>query len=150
MSLFEKIDQDMKEALKTGQKERLTVLRGLKSELKYKQIEKGGDLTEDDVIAVLSSLAKKRREAIEQFGLGGRDDLAAKERAELEIINSYLPQQLSDDELREMIRQAIDESGADSPQKIGLVMKLVMPRIRGRADGKLVNRMATEMLAKEN
>jgi len=149
MSLFEKIDQDMKQALKAGEKERLTVLRGLKSELKYKQIDKADELTDDDAIAVLSSAAKKRRESIEQFQKGGREDLVKKERAELAIITSYLPEQLSEEKLRQIISDAIAESGVDSPQKVGLVMKVVMPKIKGRADGKLVNKLAMEILAKE-
>jgi len=149
MSLFEKINQDIIKALKAGEKDKLTVLRGLKSDLKYKQIDKADELTDDDVIAVLSSLAKKRRESIEQFQKGGRNDLVAKEQAELIIINSYLPKQLSKEKLCEIIHEAIAESGADSPQKVGLVMKLVMPKIKGQADGKLVNKLATEMLAKK-
>ncbi len=149
MSLFEKIDQDMKQALKAGEKERLTVLRGLKSELKYKQIDKVDELTDDDAIAVLSSAAKKRRESIEQFQKGGREDLVKKEQAELAIITSYLPEQLSEEKLHQIISDAIAESGADSPQKVGLVMKVVMPKIKGQADGKLVNKLAMEILAKE-
>ena len=149
MSLFEKIDQDIKKALKAGEKERLTVLRGLKSDLKYRQIDKAEELTDDDVIAVLSSSAKKRRESIEQFQKGGREDLVQKEQSELAIITSYLPEQLSEEKLRRIISDAIAESGADSPQKVGLVMKIVMPKIKGQADGKLVNKLAMEMLAKE-
>ncbi|MCK4301625.1 MAG: GatB/YqeY domain-containing protein, partial [candidate division Zixibacteria bacterium] len=140
MSLIEKIDQQMKEALKAGEKERLIVLRGLKSELKYKQIDKRDDLTEQDVLAVLASQAKKRREAIEQFEKGGRDDLVSKEKHELDIINSYLPEQLSEEKLREIIRETIAEAGAESPAHLGAVMKLVMPEVKGRADGKQVTR----------
>jgi len=139
----------MKQALKAGEKERLTVLRGLKSELKYKQIDKVDELTDDDAIAVLSSAAKKRRESIEQFQKGGREDLVKKEQAELAIITSYLPEQLSEEKLHQIISDAIAESGADSPQKVGLVMKVVMPKIKGQADGKLVNKLAMEILAKE-
>lgn len=149
MLLFEKIDQDMIKALKAGEKEKLTVLRGLKSELKYRQIEKGDKLTDEDAITVLSSQAKQRRESIEQFHKGDREDLVAKEQAELGIITSYLPEQLGEDKLRELIREAIVESGADSHQEVGLVMKAVMPKIKGQADGKLVNKLATEMLAKK-
>jgi len=117
MTLFEKINQDMIQALKAGEKERLTLLRGLKSDLKYKQIDKGDELTDEDVIAVLSSQAKKHRESIEQFQKGGREDLVQKEQAELAIITSYLPEQLSEDKLREIINEAVAETGADSPPK---------------------------------
>jgi len=147
MSLFEKINDDMKEALKAGEKERLTVLRGLKSDLKYKQIDKGDELTDEDAIAVLASAAKKRRDSIEQFEKGGRDDLVKAETFQLEVINSYLPKQLGEDELREIIAKAIAEIGAETPQQIGAVMKVVMPQLKGAADGKLVNRLAMEILA---
>jgi uncharacterized protein YqeY len=148
MSLLENIEQQMKEALRAGEKEKLTVLRGLKSDIKYKQIELGSQPTDEQVVGVLSSNAKKRRESIEQYRLGNREDLAKKEEAELAIINTFLPQQLTEDRLRELIAEAIRESGADSPQKIGLVMKVLMPKVRGQADGKLVNKLVSEMLAK--
>ena len=148
MSLESRIDQDLKEALKAGEKTKLTVLRGLKSDIKYKRIDKGEDLTDDDVIAVLSTCVKKVRDSIEQFTRGGRDDLVKKEQFELSIIQSYLPEQLSEEKIREIVAAAIAESGADSPAKIGLVMKIVMPQLKGRADGKMVNKLAMEMLAK--
>jgi hypothetical protein len=147
MSLFEKIDEDIIEALKAGEKDRLTLLRGLKSDLKYAKLDKGDDLTDQDVIGVLASQAKKRRDSIEQFEKGGRDDLVAKERAELEIITTYLPKQLSEDELREIVASAITEAGAESPDQIGAVMKIVMPKVKGAADGKLVSKLAMEILA---
>jgi len=148
MSLLEDIDRHLIEALKAGDKLRVTVLRGLKSDLKYRRIDKGNDLTDTDMIEVLSSAAKKRREAIEQYAAGKRQDLVDKEQAELDIITTYLPRQMSEDELRVMIADAIAESGAASPAQLGLVMKVLMPRVKGKADGKLVNKLAAEMLAK--
>ncbi len=148
MSLIDQIEQDMKEALRSGQKERLSVLRGLKSDFKYKQIELGKPLTDADMIAVLSTNAKKRRESIEQFRTGGREDLAHKEEQELKVISGYLPEQLTEERLRQIITETITETGADSPQKMGLVMKALMPKIKGQADGKLVSRLVTELLAK--
>ncbi len=148
MGLLEDIDRQMTEALKAGDKLRVTVLRGLKSDLKYRRIDKGDDLTPEDITAVLASAAKKRRESIEQFAAGGRQDLVDKEQAELDIITTYLPKQMTEDELRSLIAAAIEESGAASPAQIGLVMKLLMPKVKGRADGKLVNKLAAEMLAK--
>lgn len=147
MSLFEQIDIDMIEALKAGEKNRLLLLRGLKSDLKYAKLDKGDDLTDKDVIEVLSYQAKKRRDSIEQFEKAGRDDLVAKERAELEIITTYLPKQLSEDELRKIVASAITEAGVESPAQIGLVMKIVMPQVKGLADGKMVNKLAIEILA---
>jgi uncharacterized protein YqeY len=148
MSLLKKIDEDLIKALKAGDKAGATVLRGLKSDIKYKQIEKGEELTDDDVIGVLSTAAKKRRESIEQFRSGNRADLADKESSELEIITGYLPEQLTENELREMIRASIEATGADSPAKLGLVMKDLMPKVKGKADGKLVSRLVNESLAR--
>ena len=148
MSIFEQVDIDMIKALKGGDKERLTVLRGLKSDLKYKKIEVGAELTDEQALETLASAAKKRRESIEQFRAGGREDLVKNEEFELEIISSYLPKQLTEEELREMAETAIKEVGADSPKQMGLVMKALMPKIKGRADGKLVNRLISELLAK--
>lgn len=148
MSLEDRIDTDLKQALKAGDKDRVTVLRGLKSDLKYAKIDKKGDLTEADEVAVMSSAAKKRRESIEQYRAGNRDDLADKEQRELETIQQYLPKQLSEDEVRKMVQEAIEDTGAESPQQIGLVMKAVMPKLKGQADGKLVNKLAMEILAK--
>lgn len=147
MSLLKKIDEDLIKALKAGDKAGATVLRGLKSDIKYKQIEKGEDLTDDDVIGILSTAAKKRRESIEQFRSGNRADLADKESSELEIITGYLPEQLTEDELVEMIRASIEATGADSPAKLGLVMKDLMPKVKGKADGKLVSRLVNESLS---
>lgn len=147
MSISERIDKDIIEALKAGEKEKLTVLRGLKSDLKYRQISTGKELTDEQVLEVLGSAAKKRRESAEQFAAGGRKDLADKENAELAIIQSYLPEQMSEADVREIIKAAIEETGADSPRKMGLVMKVVMPQVKGRADGKLVQKLASEMLA---
>jgi uncharacterized protein len=148
MSIFEQIDKDMIKALKGGDKERLTVLRGLKSDLKYRKIEVGKDLVEEQEIEVLASAAKKRRDSIEQFHAGGREDLVKSETFELEVISLYLPKQLSEEELRQMATAAIAEIGADSPKQMGAIMKILMPQIKGRADGKLVNKLIAELLAK--
>ena len=148
MSLLKQIDKDTIVAMKAGEKARLTCLRGLKSDLKYKRIELGKDLTDEQAVEVLSTAAKKRRDSIEMFQKGGRDDLVQKEQAELEIITAYLPKQLSEAELRDLIAAAIAGSGADSPQKIGLVMKALMPQVKGKADGRLVSKLVAEMLAK--
>lgn len=147
MSLFKKIDEDIIKALKGGEKEKLTVLRGLKSDLKYKQIEIGKELTDDDCIAVFSSALKKRKDSIEQFRAGGREDLVTKEQFGVDIIQGYLPEQISEDELTQIIKDAISETGADSPQKIGLIMKTVLPKVKGRADGKLINQIAVKLLS---
>ncbi len=146
MSLYKTIEVNIIKALKAGEKEKLTVLRGLKSELKYKQIELGKELTDDDCIAVFNSALKKRNDSIEQFGNAGRNDLVEAEQFGAEIIKAYLPEPLSDDELTSFIKDAIAESGADSPQKIGLIMKIVIPKVKGRADGKRIKDISIKLL----
>lgn len=147
MTLLNKIDQDLKEALKSGNRDAATVLRGLKSDIKYKQISVKDDLSEEQITEVLSSAAKKRKESIEQFEKGGRDELAQKEQSELEIISKYLPKQLDEEELKPIIQEAIAEAGVTTPDKIGLVMKVLMPKVKGKADGKLVKKLVIEILA---
>lgn len=149
MTLIEKIDSDLKVALKNRDEMRLNVLRMLKSELRYKTIDTGNDLSEEDTIAVLSSAAKKRNEAIEEFRRGGREDLVKQETAEYEIIKEYLPQQLSDKELEDIVRKTIAETSADSIKDLGAVMKTLMPKVRGRADGKTVNIVVRNILQGE-
>jgi uncharacterized protein YqeY len=146
MGSAEKISDDIKTAMKSGDKITLGVLRMLKSDLKYKQIELGRELTEDDFKAVLSSAAKKRRDSIEGFEKGARADLVAKEKAELEVIHKYLPQQLSDTDLERIIADVIAETNASTPNDIGLVMKSLMPKVKGRADGRKVNELVSQKL----
>ncbi|MCH9032189.1 MAG: GatB/YqeY domain-containing protein [candidate division Zixibacteria bacterium] len=148
-TLSKRIDADLIVAIKARDKLTTTVLRGVKSDLKNAQIAKGTrgeDIKDEDVITILSSAAKKRRESIEAFTSGGRDDLVAQEKSELKIIESYLPEQMSEDEIRVVIKRAIEEHGIDSPAKIGLLMKEIMPKFKGKADGKLVNKIAREAL----
>ncbi|MEA2030739.1 MAG: GatB/YqeY domain-containing protein [candidate division Zixibacteria bacterium] len=147
MSLLTDIDKDLVKALKAHEKQKVTVLRGLKSDLKYRRIDKREELTSEDIVSVLSSCAKKCRESVEEFKKANREDLVKKEQFELEIIKEYLPEQLSKEEVQKLIRDVLEETGADSTKNIGLVMQAVMPKLRGRADGKMVNKIAMEMLA---
>lgn len=147
MSLIEKIDTDLKNAMKASDKVSVSTLRLVKSALKNREIEKGEPLSDEEVITVLSTLSKQRRESIEQFSKGGREDLASSEKAELEVLKGYLPEELSVEEIEKLIREAVKEAGASGPKDIGAVMKLVMPRVRGRADGKLVNNKVAELLS---
>ena len=145
-SLKKRIDDDSKEALKSKDSVTLSVLRMLKSEIRYKEIEKGSELSDDDVISVLSTAIKKRKDSIQQFEKGGRDDLASKEQEELAVVTKYMPEQLGDEELSQIISQAISEEEASGPSDLGKVMRLVMPKVRGRADGKKVNQMVSSQL----
>ena len=145
-SLKQRIDQDSKEALKTKDSLRLNVLRMIRSDIRYKEIEKRSELSDDDVISVLSSSIKKRKDSIEQFEKGGRDDLASKEKMELEVISKYMPDQLTDEELNKIITQAIKDVDAAGPPDLGKVMKQIMPNVRGRADGKKVKLLVSSRL----
>ena len=124
MNLSEKISADLITAMKAGDKVRVSVLRMLKSELKYKQIELGRELKDEDSLAVVASAAKKRRDSVEGFEKGGRADLVAQEQAELEILKEFLPQQLTEAELADFVAQAIAEAQASTPAEIGAVMKI--------------------------
>jgi uncharacterized protein len=147
MSLLETLNSDLIVALKKGDKIRTEVIRGLKSDIKYKEIEKKEPLTEEDVLGVLVAAAKRRRDSIEQFQRGGRDDLVMKEGGELEIITSYLPQQLSDEELREIVETTLLEIGVKTPGDLGKAMKEIMPKVKGRADGNRVRQIIAQKLS---
>jgi len=148
MSLLQKLDDDLKTALKASNNLKVSVLRMAKAASKNKQIEKGGELTDDEVLAVLSTLSKQRRESIEQFSRGWREDLAEKERQELAILQSYLPKQLSAEEIDRIIIEVIKESSAEGTKDMGKVMRMVMPRLQGAADGKIVNQRVRDLLTK--
>jgi uncharacterized protein YqeY len=148
MSLLERINEDLIKALKSGDRLAADTLRGLKSDVKYYQIEKRlKDVSDDDVAVVLSSAVKRRRDSIEQFAAGHRDDLVAKETRELEMIKSYLPKELTEEEITALVTQSMAETGASSSGDIGKVMKVLMPKVRGKADGKLVKDIVTRMLS---
>jgi len=146
MSLLEKVDVDLRAALKASDKLKLSVLRLLKAAVKNRQIEKGGDLSDEEITAVISTLVKQRRESIEQFTRGGRNDLAEQEQLEIGVLQSYLPEQLSAEGIDRLIREAIQESGAAGEADMGKVMRVLMPRVRGMADGKVVNVRVRELL----
>jgi len=149
MSLKEKITEDMRAALRSGDKAKLKLIRMLRSEIRYKEIDNGSELEDDDTIEVLSSALKKRKEAIEEFKKGGREDLVSQEEEELKIILSYLPEQLSQEDLEKLDDEKIAETDAQSPRDIGKVMRAVMPEVKGRADGKKVNHLVSLKLQGE-
>ena len=147
MSLFDKIGQDLTVAQKKRDTIRVSTLRMLKSDLKYKQIEKKSSLAEEEELEVLCSAVKKHKDSIEHFKQAQRNDLVAQEETELSIILEYLPKQLSEEELTDLIEQAIQEAGAVSKADLGKVMKILMPKVRGRSDGKLVSSLVTAKLS---
>ena len=148
MSLQQRLDDDLKGAIKSSDKLKTSVLRMLKAAVKYKQIEKNRDLSEEEIVSVISTLSKQRRESIDLFLKGGREDLADKEKQELSIIQAYLPGQLTPEEIDRLIIEAITESSAEGVKDMGKVMRLIMPRVKGAADGKVVNQRVKELLEK--
>lgn len=137
----------MKSAMKAGDKIKLTTLRTVLAQLKEVEIDKRRELTEEEEIQVLAKAAKKRKEAIEFYQKSDRTDLLEKEQQELEIINSFLPQPLTTDELEKIISDAIAETGATSLKEMGKVMSVVMPKVKGRAEGKVVQEMVRKKLS---
>ena len=146
MSLLKRFDDDLKEAMKASDARKVSVLRLVKAAVKNRQIEKGGELADEEIVTVLATMIKRGRESIEQFTKGGRSDLVQKEEAEVAVLQSYMPPQLSNDEIDGIISEAIKEAGAKSPQDMGKVMRILMPRMKGIADGKYVNQRVKEML----
>jgi uncharacterized protein len=141
MSLLDQVQDDVRTALKAGDRERVHALRLIADALQKAQKDNGGDALE-----VLQRERKRRLEAAEAYRDGGRPEAAEAEEREAEVIASYMPEQLSDQELGEIVGNAIAESGASSPQEMGKVMALVMPNVKGRADGKRVSAAVKEML----
>jgi uncharacterized protein YqeY len=146
MGLREKIEADTKDALKSGAKDKVSTLRMLNAALKNKQIDKRRPLTEEEVLETVRSLIKQRKDSIEQFAKGGRQDLVDKEAAEVVVLEAYLPMQLSREELDAMVRDAITQTGAQGAKDMGKVMKALIPMVGGRADGKLVSDLVKNAL----
>jgi len=146
MGLRETIDGDIKSALKSGAKDKLSTLRMLSAALKNKQIDKRRPLTEEEVVETVRTLLKQRKDSIEQFGKGGRQDLVDKETAEVAVLEVYLPSQLSREEIALMVREAITQTGAQGAKDMGKVMKALIPLLGGRADGKLVSELVKHTL----
>ena len=148
MSLMEKIAEDMKRAMKSGDKLRLETLRTIRAGLLEKQVEKRpeGGMKEEDEIAVLNSASKKRKEAILIYRQHNRNDIADQEEQELRIIQEYLPKQLSMEELERLIETTITSVGASSPKDVGKVMSVLMKDLKGKADGKAVQEKVQQLL----
>jgi len=147
MTIVEQVEKDLVAAMKAREELRLSVLRMAKTALKNKQIELGKPLTDDQAFAVLRTLLKQRRDSVEQFRKGGREDLATKEEAESEILQAYLPAEASDEEIAAAVAAAIEETGASGPQDLGKAMKATMSRLAGKnADGKRVSQMVRAKL----
>ncbi len=146
----ERIDADLKDAMRSKNELNLSVLRMLKSAIKYKEVEPGatGPLDEASILQVIGTLIKQRRDSVEQFKSGGRPELAEKEEAEISVLQNYLPKQLTPDELRAEVQAAISEAGAKSAKDMGAVMKVLTPKLQGRAEGRAISEEVKNQLSK--
>ncbi len=148
MSLTEQLQADMKSAMRDGDAQRRDTLRMVLAAVQNAAKEKQDDLSDEETLAVLTKQVKTRRESITAYRDAGRDDLADREQAEIDVLSPYLPEQMGEDELRALVVEAVAATGADSPRDMGRVMGVLMPKVKGRADGKIVSGLVNEELAK--
>jgi len=144
--LRDRIADEMRAAMKAREQTRVSTLRMLMASMKNTQVEKGHELSDDEVLEVVAREAKRRRESMEAFEKGGRSELVEKEGAELAVLEAYLPERLGDDQLAKLVDDAIAETGASTPKEMGAVMKVVMRKVKGRADGASVSAMVRARL----
>jgi uncharacterized protein len=146
--IAQKLQEDLKNAVKAQDKPRVSVLRMVLNALKNAELEEREELSDEKELAVIASYARRIKESIAEFGKAGREDLVAKENAELDVVLSYLPEQMSDEEIRREAARVIAEIGAATPRDMGRVMGEMMKRFKGRVDGAAVNRVVSELLGK--
>jgi uncharacterized protein YqeY len=146
MSIKDMLNQDMKASLKAGQKARLSVIRMAKSAILYAEKEKLHELDDEEIIEVLFKEVKKRKNDIPEYERLGKTEIVENLKQEIDILSSYLPQQLTDKEVEELVRQTIFEVGANSIKDMGKVMGAIMPKVKGRADGSLISSMVKKLL----
>ncbi|ALQ69880.1 GatB/YqeY domain-containing protein [Bacillus cereus] len=147
MSLLGRLNDDMKQAMKNKQKEKLTVIRMVKAALQNEGIKLQHTLTEEEELTVLAREVKQYKDSLLEFKKAGREDLVDKLQSEIQILSAYLPEQLTEEELANVIKQVISEVGATSKADMGKVMTAVMPKVKGKTDGSLVNKLVIQLLA---
>ncbi|MFD0715083.1 GatB/YqeY domain-containing protein [Paenibacillus sp. GCM10027626] len=146
MNLSERLNDDMKQAMKNQEKFKLTTIRMIRSSIKNLEIDLKRPLDDNEVLDILSREIKQRKDSLQEFKKAGRDDLAKDIAAEIEIISVYLPDQLTEEEIKVIVQQTLQETGASSKAEMGKVMAALMPKVKGRADGKLVNTLVQQFL----
>ncbi|GEN33237.1 MULTISPECIES: GatB/YqeY domain-containing protein [Aneurinibacillus] len=147
MRLVDRLTNDMKQAMKDKDKLKLSVIRMVKSSIKNEEINNGKELSDDEVLTVLTRELKQRRDSLQEFEKAGREDLAASARDEINVLMGYMPEQLSEEEIRTLVSEVIQQTGASSKKDMGKVMGALMPKVKGRADGALVNKIVQESLS---
>ena len=146
MTLKQKLQEDLKTSMKNKDTLRKSVITLIRSSIKQVEVDKRIELNDDDVIDIISKQLKQRNDSLEQFLDAGREDLVEETRSEIEVLKEYLPQQLSEEELNEIVKQTISEVGATSMKDLGKIMSVIKPKTKGRADGKLINKLVKENL----
>ena len=146
MTLKQKLQEDLKTSMKNKDTLRKSVITLIRSSIKQVEVDKRIELNDDDVIDIISKQLKQRNDSLEQFLDAGREDLVEETRSEIEVLKEYLPQQLSEEELNEIVKQTISEVGATSMKDMGKIMSVIKPKTIGRADGKLINKLVKENL----
>lgn len=141
MTLKQKLQEDLKTSMKNKDTLRKSVITLIRSSIKQVEVDKRIELNDDDVIDIISKQLKQRNDSLEQFLDAGREDLVEETRSEIEVLKEYLPQQLSEEELNEIVKQTISEVGATSMKDMGKIMSVIRPKVKGRADGKLINEL---------
>jgi uncharacterized protein len=147
MSLLERLNEDMKQAMRNKEKDKLTVIRMVKASLQNEAIKLGTELNEEQELTVLSREVKQRKDSLHEFEKAGREDLVEKIRTELKYVDLYMPEQLSEEELSKIVQATIAEIGASSKAEMGKVMGALMPKVKGKADGTLVNKLVQQHLS---
>ncbi|MGE7601172.1 GatB/YqeY domain-containing protein [Peribacillus sp. NPDC097675] len=147
MSLLERLNNDMKQAMKNKEKDKLSVIRMLKASLQNEALKQRQDLTDDEELTVLSRELKQRKDSLQEFENAGRSDLVDKVRTELGYVEAYMPEQLSEEEVSEIVISTIEEVDATSKADMGRVMGALMPKVKGKADGSLVNKLVQQHLS---
>jgi uncharacterized protein YqeY len=147
MSLLERLNNDMKQAMKNKEKDKLSVIRMLKASIQNEALKQRQDLTDDEELTVLSRELKQRKDSLQEFENAGRSDLVDKVRTELVYVEAYMPEQLSEEEISKIVKQTILEVNATSKADMGRVMGALMPKVKGKADGSLVNKLVQQHLS---
>lgn len=147
MSLLERLNNDMKQAMKNKEKDKLSVIRMLKASLQNEALKQRQDLTDDEELTVLSRELKQRKDSLQEFENAGRSDLVDKVRTELGYVEAYMPEQLSEEGISEIVKATIEEVNATSKADMGRVMGALMPKVKGKADGSLVNKLVLQHLS---
>jgi uncharacterized protein YqeY len=147
LNLLERLNQDMKNAMKNKEKDRLSVIRMVKSSLQNEKYKLGRELTDDDSLTVLNRELKQRKDSLHEFEQANREDLASKLRDEIVVLEDYMPEQLSEEEVTQIVQETIAEVGASTKGDMGKVMGAIMPKVKGKADGGLVNRLVQQHLS---